>query len=242
MKRNIVESVVIAIVLTGLSYVVGLMFGWIDGINFLEAFAVFTSYSCTWLCVRQRRINYPIGAISTAAYCVLFWQSGLLASMILNAYLTPALLYGWIRWRKDSVTRPVTHLNVRWLPAYLLATGLAYLGVLWIVGALGATLAVTDSFILVGTILAQFLLDNKVLENWWVWLVVDGVAIYTYFGAGLFVAGVQYIFFFINTIIGLVVWNRSRHVAPVQNTQASGAVEVSGHAPGIPPVPIGIST
>jgi nicotinamide mononucleotide transporter PnuC len=145
--------------------------------------------------------------------------------MILNAYLTPALLYGWIRWRADKVGRPVSHLALRWAPGYLVATGLAYLGILWIVGALGATLAFTDSFILVGSILAQFLLDNKKLENWWVWLVVDGFAIYTYFSAGLFVAGVQYIAFFINTIIGFVIWQRSysarQNVVLGQDVQAA---------------------
>jgi nicotinamide mononucleotide transporter len=217
MKRHdVLDSIVIAVVLTGISYALGLGFHWIDTVNWLEAFAVFTSYSCTWLCVRQRRINYPIGAISTAAYCVLFWQAGLLASMALNAYLTPALVYGWFRWRRDSQTRPVGRVTLKWAPVYLLATGLGYLGVLWIVGVFGATLALTDSFILAGSILAQFLLDNKKIENWWVWAIVDGVAIYTYFSAGLFVAGAQYVIFFANCFVGLAAWNRSRNAESIR--------------------------
>jgi nicotinamide mononucleotide transporter len=89
-------------------------------------------------------------------------------------------------------------------------TGLAYIGVLFITNSLGATLALTDSLILIGSILAQFMLDNKILENWYVWLVVNGFAIYTYFAAGLPVAGFQYIAFFLNTFYGLYVWNKSR--------------------------------
>jgi nicotinamide mononucleotide transporter len=246
MKRHdVLDSIVIAIIATGASYALGLGFGWIDTVNWLEAFAVFTSYSCTWLCVRQRRINYPIGAVSTAAYCVLFWQAGLLASMALNAYLTPALLYGWIRWRRDSDTRPVGRVALKWAPVYLIATGLAYLGILWIVGSLGATLAFTDSFILVGSILAQFLLDNKKIENWWVWAIVDGVAIYTYFSAGLFVAGVQYVVFFANCFVGLAAWNRSKNarqnVVLGQNLQKPGALANARKGPVLPDQSVGLA-
>jgi hypothetical protein len=38
MKRNVIESVIIGVVLTGLSYVVGMALGWIHSVNYLEAF------------------------------------------------------------------------------------------------------------------------------------------------------------------------------------------------------------
>lgn len=210
MKRNVIESLIIAVVLTALSYGVALGAGWVDSVNYLEAFAVFTSYSCTYLCVKERRINYPIGALSTAAYCVLFFQQGLLASAILNAYLTPSLLYGWYRWRSDSNARPVTHLAWKWVPVYIGATALAYLGAFGLSTALGGTLALTDAMILIGSILAQFLLDNKKIETWIVWLVVNGFAIYTYATAGLALAAFQYVFFALNSFYGYYVWHKSK--------------------------------
>src|SRR5690242_645929 len=81
---NVLQGVVLGIILTALSYGVGLGAGWIASLSWLEVFAVFTSYVCTYLCVMERRINYPIGAISTAAYMVLFYQFGLVASMAIN--------------------------------------------------------------------------------------------------------------------------------------------------------------
>ena len=210
--RNLVEGVVIGTVLTGLSYVVALAAGWVDSLSWLEVFAVFTSYVCTYLCVRERRINYPIGALSTAAYCVLFYQQGLFASALLNAYLTPSLLYGWYRWRNDTQTRPVTLIGLKWYPVYIGVTALAYLGAYLVSSSLGGSLAWTDSFILIGSILAQFMLDNKKLENWVVWLVVNAFAIYTYATAGLALAAFQYVFFFLNTFYGFYVWRNSRQV------------------------------
>lgn len=67
-RQDILDSFVIALVLTGLSYAVGLSLRWETSLNWLEVFAVFTSYVSTYLCVKERRFNYPAGAVSTAAY------------------------------------------------------------------------------------------------------------------------------------------------------------------------------
>lgn len=209
-KRDVTESMVIGIVLTVLSYAVGLAVGWITKLNWLEVFAVFTSYSSTYLCVKERRFNYPIGAVSTAVYAILFMQSGLLSSAILNAYLTPTLIYGWLRWRKDAATRPVTHVALKWVPAYIAVAGLGYAGAALLSSKFGGAMAWTDAMILAGTILAQFLLDNKKLENWIVWAVVNVFAIYTYATTGLPLVAFQYVFFLANTVYGYVIWLRSK--------------------------------
>lgn len=207
--RNIIEGTILGIFLTGLSFLVGFQFGWIEEINWLEAFAVLTSYTTTYLCVMERRANYLLGMVTTAAYCVLFWQWGLFASSAINAYLAFALVYGWFRWKSDTKTIPVRHVELKWIPAYILATAIGYAGIVWIVGMMGATLPAADSIILVGTLLAQFLLDNKRIETWGVWAVVNVAAIYVYFSSGLFLAGFQYIFFLLNAGYGWYMWRKS---------------------------------
>lgn len=208
-KRDILESIGIGVALTLISYAVGMLYNWIPSLNWLEVFAVFTSYSCTYLCVKERRINYPIGAISSAAYAILFVQNGLFASAILNAYLVPTLVYGWIRWRKDTNTRPVTHVRLKMLPVYIGVALIGYAGAALISQTLGGAMAWTDGVILAGTILAQFLLDNKKLENWIIWALVNIFAIYTYATSGLPLVAFQYVFFLANTLFGYITWKRS---------------------------------
>lgn len=203
----------LAVGLTAASYLVGLSMHWIDKLDWLEVFAVFTSYACTWLCVVQRRINYPIGALSTASYVVLFWRADLVSSAVLNLYLTPTLIYGWIRWRADEDTRPVTTVRLAWWPVYALVAVAGYLGAVAIATALDASLAWTDAVILTGTILAQFLMDNKKLENWIVWTIVNVFAIYTYATSDLPLVAFQYVFFLGNGLVALWRWNRERELA-----------------------------
>lgn len=218
-RKNLIEGVILGIVLTALSYAAGLGFGWISDLNLLEVFAVFTSYVCTYLCVRERRINYPIGAASNAAYALLFYSFGLMGSAVVTAYLTFSLVYGWFRWNKDSDTKPITFVSAKWWPVYIAATALAFLGGFGIYHLTGASVIWTDLVVMAGSILAQFLLDNKKQENWIVWAVVNVFAIYTYIHAGLALAAFQYVFFLGNTVYGWYVWNNSRRAEIESRTE-----------------------
>jgi nicotinamide mononucleotide transporter len=230
LKANVVQGVIIGVLLTALSYGVGLGFGWISSLSWLEVFAVFTSYLCTFLCVMERRINYPIGAISTAAYCVLFYQYGLVASTGINAFLVVYLIYGWLRWKSDDNTRPITPMSIKDWVLHLAVAGVGYLIIVGIASALGGSLVWTDSVIFPLTVLAQFMMDNKKFENWYVWAVLNAFAIYTYFAAGLTLVGFQYIFFFLNCFYAIFMWNKSRKMI-VPQPAAEPEVEYDNNGP-----------
>lgn len=212
-KKYIIESIIIAIVLTILSYGIGLHMGWIKTIDWLEVFAVFTSYSCTWLCTRQSRWNYPIGVITTAAYSLLFYKTGAIALAIFNLYLVYSLSYGWIRWGKDNATRPVTHIKALWYIGYAVF-GLVILGVF-----LGANIIFNpnkligispiDIGLAVTSGVAQLMLDNKKIENWIFWAMINIVSIPYFIKIGLTLVAFQYAFFLINTVVGYISWNKT---------------------------------
>lgn len=199
-------SLLIGAVLTSISYIVAMHFAWIDHLDWLEISAVFTSYVCTVLCVWETRTNYIWGAVSVVLLTILFYEQKLYSSAILNAYLAPTLIWGWYRWKPDNDTRPVSLVSINWWPAYLLLTFDVWYALSSYVKTLGGALAGMDSFILAASILAQFLLDQKKLENWFIWSAVNVVAIYTYSSAGLYVVAIQYIFFLLNSFYGIYMW------------------------------------
>jgi nicotinamide mononucleotide transporter len=209
MLNKVLVSIALGIVLTAISYGAGLYFQWIDSVNWLEAFAVFTSYSCTYLCVVQSRINYIFGVISVAALSLLFYQTGLYSSMVLNLYLIPTLIWGWFRWGRDDMTRPVKFVEWQWWPVYIGLAGAVWYALITISTYMGAVQAPTDSFILAASVLAQFLLDQKKIENWGIWAIINVVAIYTYWNSGLVIVALQYVFFLMNVFWGLYDWRKS---------------------------------
>lgn len=204
--KDFVISAGLAVLFTSLSYFVGFQMGWLTELNWLEVFAVATSYSTTYLCVVQKRLNYPIGVVSVAAYSYLFFLGGLYSSAALNVYLIPTLIWGWFRWGKDTNTRPVSLVSWKWWPVYLGLTLATWYGLVTLSIYMGATLPLADTAILALSILAQFLLDQKKLETWAFWAVVNILAVPTYFYAGLPLVAFQYVLFLLNTVYGFVMW------------------------------------
>lgn len=214
------NSIVIAIALTFASYAFGMHVGWITSINWIEAFAVFTSYSCTFLCVLQTRWNYPIGAVSTAAWSILFWTQGMYALSMFNLYLVFSLAYGYIRWGKDEVTRPVTDTSLKQWGLYslfgvgvtiLFLTVVGFVGIYDGSGFIGSikSLSAIDVLLAAMSGVAQLLLDNKKSSNWIVWIIVNTISIPYFFVSGLPVTALQYVLFLANAVWGYFMWRRS---------------------------------
>lgn len=208
--KHLAISAAVATLVTVAVYAVAFSFGWVDSINPLEAFANWTTYACTYLCVMQSRNNYWIGAISVASFGLLFYQQNLLASAALQIYLLPVMAYGWWRWGPDDDTRPVMRLGADlWTLGYVALTVLIYISTYRINVALGGSVAALDTALLVGSVLAQFLMDNKKIENWLVWLAVDVVSVYVYWDQGLKITALQMAIFTANAVWGLYEWGRT---------------------------------
>lgn len=210
LKNDYVMAVLIALSINSITYLTAFSLGWVSGEpNWLEIIASGMNYAATYLSIKQKRFFYLIGIGASAIYAVVYGQFGLLASAVLSMYLTLSLIYGFIRWGRDSKSRPVHHLSLKWVPVYLLATVGFYAGASFTVHALGGTFAFWDAAILVFTILAQFLLDNKVIETWMVWTLVNIVGVILYFSSGLYFAAVQQLIFGVANLWGWMAWKKS---------------------------------
>lgn len=181
--------------------------------NIYETLSVFFTFSCVWLCTRQVRFNYIFGTLGSIALIITFAQANLWGSMAINIYLIPTVIYGWFVWGRDSNPRPVERVKLKWVPVYLGVTALAWYGANLTLSHFDGGQPKLDSWLLAGTILAQFLMDRKKLENWIVWIAVNVVSIYVYFQAGLYLLVGQFSFFIINALIALVLWHKAMKVA-----------------------------
>lgn len=209
--RHTIQGLAIGGILTALSYFVAHIMGWanINEINFLEAFAVWTSYLCTWLCVKQTRWNYPVGIVTTFAYSILCWQFGLTALAIFNMYLVFSLAYGYWRWGSDENTKPVTYTNAWAYIGYGILAAIIYLLMVIIHAVLGQEVGIMDILLAVASGVAQFLLDNKKIETWFVWIAVNIGSIFLFYNTGLFITMFQYVFFLANAFYGYFSWKKT---------------------------------
>jgi nicotinamide mononucleotide transporter len=71
-----------------------------------------------------------------------------------------------------------------------------------------------DSAVLVFSVLAQFLLMERRLETWPVWLVVNTISVPLYLSQGLVGTAALYVAFWMNAAYGWRVWRRLAQTAP----------------------------
>lgn len=206
--KAILEGFVLTTLITGVLVILQLTFTE-NPLNIFETLAVYFSFWCTWLCTRQVRFNYVLAVISTALLSYTFWQAHLYGSMALNLYLIPTVIYGWFIWGKDTTTKAVEHVQPRMLALYAFFTGLTWLGAYLIITRMGGQMVALDGWLLVGTVLAQYLLDRKKLENWMVWALVNVVSVYVYFQSGLYLLSVQFAFFLLNAVYAWFQWRKT---------------------------------
>lgn len=201
-------SLFVSAILTILSYLIIGFPAELTIIGAIELLAVFTSYSSVILCVLQSRINYPIGVATTALYSLLFMLNGQIPLAIFNLYLVVSLIYGYFRWGPDGKTIPVSMVERPMWIGYLGFAGIIWFGLQAVIH-FGVPIPTPEIWLIVLQAVAQLLLDNKKIETWAVWAIVNIASIPYYFSIGLPLVAIQYIFFLLNTIYGFYMWRKS---------------------------------
>lgn len=141
--------------------------------------------------------------------------------MILHGIYVIINAYGWYHWSdsKNSDTGiPVTVFNFkeRLLLTVVVMIGSAAWGYFMHTNTT-ADFAFADAFILVTSLIAQYLLAVKKLENWVLWIAVDIIAIYIYAQKGLKVTYVLYSIYLLLCILGYRSWSISLNKRLIRN-------------------------
>ena len=184
-----------------MSYI--LFTAWDYQVSILEFVASVTSLIGVWLGTTGKRITWPWWAISSALYAVFFYQANLIASAALQFVFIAAAISGWKGWAPTGAK-----------PAKLVLRSRIY-AVLWILGLwlalapllsrIGAAATVVDSFLFVGSLIAQILMVLEKYESWIIWFIVDLAGTALYFQQGYYFTSFLYGVF---TLIALQGWRR----------------------------------
>ena len=184
---------------------------WGYPVSILESVAASTSLIGVWLGTTRKRITWPWWALSSTLYGVFFYQANLLGSAALQIVFVVAAGLGWLGW-EPSGAKPVRLSNrIRIYLIVGLILGWAALAPL--LSRIGAAATWVDSFLFVGSFIAQILMVLQKYESWPLWLVVDVVGTALYAQQGYWFTSLLYFVFTIVAIIGWKNWHESRSSA-----------------------------
>ncbi|MCC6771268.1 MAG: nicotinamide mononucleotide transporter, partial [Gemmatimonadaceae bacterium] len=144
--------------------------GLVASLTPLEGTAVAFGLVSVWLSTRENILSWPTAIVNVGLYSVLFFREKLYADMGLQVIYLVLSVYGWYEWKYGGENRSELHVS-RLTPR--LAVTLGAIGIAGSV-ALGtflhqqtdASLPYLDATLSVFSLLAQWMMTRKILENW----------------------------------------------------------------------------
>ena len=186
----------------------------ISSLTPLEGTAVCFGLVSVYLSTRENIWSWPTAIVNVGLYSVLFFREKLYADMGLQVIYLLLSLYGWYEWLYGGENRSALHVS---RITARLAMRLAGIGVVGsaVLGTLlyrttDASLPYLDSTLSVFSLIAQWLMTRKVLENWAIWIAVDVVYVWMFLSLKhLNFTAFQYAVFLALAVLGFRDWKRS---------------------------------
>ena len=177
-----------------------------------EILAVVFGIAYVLLAAKESLWTWLFAFLSTIIYTVLFWEGALVSSSLLNFYYMGMAVYGFILWRSGGekgeeleITQWSVKKNIIMIVSGLvIATILGYLSDTYT----DAKFAYLDTFVMIFSVLATWMLANKVLENWLFWIVIDAAAVVLYWKSGYHATIVLFMFYIILAGYGHFSWRK----------------------------------
>ena len=178
----------------------------------LELVAVVTGFACVWLAARESIWNFPVAIISCLLYVFVYFQARLYSDCGLQVLFIALSVYGWYEWLYgggNETELGVTRTRRReWLAAAAFALvftlGFGY----YLHYYTDASLPHVDSFTTAGSLVAQYLLTRKRLENWLLWLLVDVIYVPVLWYKALYFTSLLYFLYLALAAYGYWQWRR----------------------------------
>lgn len=178
----------------------------------LEIPATIAGLINVYLAARTNIWNWLFGIITVTLYMLIFYQVKLYADMSLQFIFLILQFYGWYQWLYGGNNHSELSVQKASFSIYMLAMLLTFVLFSIIAFVLhrytDSTTVIIDAFTTAMSLVAQWMMSKKWIENWWLWMLVDVISIKMYIFKHLYLTSGLYTVFFIICCMGYVTWRK----------------------------------
>ena len=171
--------------------------------------------------IKEIHWGWPLAIASSGLYGVVFWNTQLYGEASLQVMFILIALWGWHQWHKGTQSTPpdiqtapplkISQLNTNEFKQTAATTLLAWPVMAYFLNRYtDSDVAIWDALVTSLSLLGQYLLAKKKIENWWVWMVVNIITVGLMLLKSLWLTALLYVLFAVLSYIGLKTW-RSQH-------------------------------
>ena len=178
----------------------------------LEVIAAVFGIISVFLSTRQNIWSWPTAIVNVALYAVVFYQGRLYGQMALQPVYFGLSVYGWYQWLhggEQHAKLEVSRASPRLLVTLAVVNLVTWLALAAILRRTDAALPWLDALLTTTSLVAQWMMTRKILENWLLWIAVDVVYVPMFFSQKLYATALLYAAFLVLAAMGYVEWRRS---------------------------------
>ena len=179
----------------------------------LEIAAFIVTAANVWLAVKQNIWTWPAGIVSVVLYGVFYYQRHFYANAALQIVYLALSIHGWYEWLHGGENK--TELHVRrttrrqWIGCAI-ATILLTVAIFELLRlTTDATFPFWDALTTAISLVAQWMMNVKLQENWLAWLFVDIIYVPMYAFGGAPLTAFLYAIFCWMAWRGHIEWKKS---------------------------------
>lgn len=198
-------------------------------INPVELAGFVLSLAMVYCNIKEIHWGWPLAILSALLFGIVFWNSQLYGEACLQIMFVLTAAWGWRQWLRvntpqsagtqSAETSPAApaKLSVSTLQASerrvaCIATLLAWPAFsFFLYRYTDSDVAIWDGLVTALSLLGQYLLGRKKIENWWVWMLVNVLTVGLMVEKSLWLTAVLYGIFAVLSYIGLQAWRRHAH-------------------------------
>ena len=211
MKKTLYTA---AAILSGV-LMVGSWQGWLP-FSLTEMLGFVSGGWTAWLTVKENIWNWPIGILNSAFFLILFLHSRLFADSGLQiVYIVLGFLgwYWWLYGGKEKTELPISRTTPKTTMALIAITLVCTWPLTLYLRHINDIAPFWDALTTVMSLVAQYLLTKKIIENWNVWIAADVIYVVLYAYKGLYLTAILYFIFLCMCVRGIVEWKRTMQLA-----------------------------
>ncbi len=192
---------------------------WSAPVTWLELVAALLALIMVGCNMREIHWGWPLAIISSLLYFGVFAQHRIYGDAGLQIFFAVVAAWGWFEWlrgrRGDGSALHVARLTTRGIVFTLAGAGFAWLMVgLFLRRFTDTDVPWWDGFVTGLSLVGQFLLGRKFIENWIVWLAVNLVSVGLLIHKGLWPTVVLYAVFAVLSVAGFIAWRQRLRPLP----------------------------
>lgn len=192
------------------------------GMGWLQWLAFIFGIAYVILAAKENAWCWPVGLISVVIAFFVYAdpEVRLYSDAILQIFYAIISIYGWWTWTRNSTSEEPLNsspeegiLKIHTWPIGFHLTFMvigvvlaAIWGKIWL--QFGAALPYIDAATTVFSLIATYMVTQKILENWLYWIVIDVVCIFVYLHRELYLFSIMFLIYTIVAVVGYYNWKK----------------------------------